>query len=527
MLLVTDLLRVFDENYVPSRTRVWEIVRTLHPVHCAALLYLLENVKKSRSAAPLRLPPSSPVEEEIEDTEEMVYETAVTPTLNMTRVAVTRQLIPFARDGDPYIYDPRDASGNLTVIGLLHVVRDGAREPLTLQERVALHNLRTYYYTQFVNNVRYFLLPDDMQANRNDFGTVDARSVTEKFLHYYHSLAADGDKSFGYLNPKSFRYVTRAPLRLIDARPADPERDYIVQPLYQGYRVVINCNERETRCYNCYGELLHGFLYNVRFTVNGAASSTNGSLTFEAMVLPVDRDGRTRSWRYGAARTDGKKAYVVVVVDVFRIDHRLLVHLPFVERSAHIRSVGGAHVRLCADAGWDSLERSYYGRADLYDPVVGVVIRHKRSGVGDPPLAYRFNTTACYDFLTDSIHRLAGSVTLREFQRVHFNLDMVDRRTVCTVYAHDESRYYVCTFDRRRYQFVHCAVLDRLSDIARRRPKYASEPVYVVGARRMPMGVAFLRVYYTERDRAVVGFEHKLTASMYDVPYRDPFLASI
>lgn len=520
MLLVSDLLRVFDEKYEPSRTRVWEIVRTLHPVHCAALLYLLENVKRSRNATPLRLPSPPEVEEARLEGAERTYETAVRPTLNMTRVAVTRRLIPATRDGDPYVYDTRDASGNLTVIGLLHVVRDGAREPLTLQERVALHNLRTHYCTQFVNNVRYFLLPDDMQANRNDFGTVDARSVTEKFLHYYHSLAADGDKSFyygGYLNPKSFRYVTRSPLTAIDARPADSERDYIVQPLYQGYRVVVNCNERETRCYNCYGELLHGFLYNARFTVNA---------TFEAIVLPVDPDGRTRSWRYGAARTDRNKAHVLVVVDVFRIDHQLLVQSPFCERAVHIRSVGGTHVRLCANSDWDALERSYYGRADLYDPVVGVVVRHKRSGCGDPPRAYRFNMTACYDFLTDRVHRLAGSVTLREFQRVHFNLDMADRRTVCTVYAHDESHYYVCTFDRKLYQFVHCAVLDRRSDVARRRPKYTSETLYVVGARVMPMGVTFMRVYYTERDRTIVGFEQKLTASMYDVPYGDPFLAS-
>lgn len=517
MLLASDLLRVFDENYEPSRARVWEIVRTVHPVHCAALLYLLDNVKKSRNATPLRLPSTEEVETPRSDGADRVYETAVRPTLNMTRVAVTRQLIPSTRDVDAYIYDPRDASGNLTVIGLLHVVRDGAREPLTLRDRVALHNLRTHYCTQFVNNVRYFLLPDDMQANRNEFGTVDARSVTEKFLHYYHSLAADGDKSGCYLNPKSLRYVTRSPLTAIDARPADSERDYIVQPLYQGYRVVVNCNERETRCYNCYGELLQGFLYNARFTVNA---------TFEAIVLPVDRDGRMRSWRYGAARTDGKKAHVLVVVDVFRIDHRLLVQSPFCERAAHIRSVDGTHVRLYAQSGWDALERAYYDRADLYDPVVGVVIRHKQSGCGVPPQAYRFNMTTCYDFLTDTVHRLVGRVTLKEFQRVHFNLDMADRRTVCTVYAHDESHYYVCTFDRKRYQFVHCAVLDRLSDIAHRRPKYTSEPVYVVGARLMPMGVTFMRVYYTELDRTIVGFEQKLTASMYDVPYRDPFLAS-
>lgn len=518
MLLVSDLLRVFDENYEPSRTRVWEIVRTVHPVHCAALLYLLENVRKSRRATPLQLPANGTDDERHFPSRS--YETAVRPTLNLTRVTVTRQLTPSTLDGEAYIYDTRDAAGNLTVMGLLHVVRDCANERLTLEERVAIHNLRTHYYTRFVDNVRYFLLPDDMQADRNEFGTVDARSVTEKFLHYYRSLTA-GDASLyygGYTNPKSFRYITRPVLRRIDRRPVDSDNDYVVQPLYQGHRVVINCNERETRCYNCYGELLQGFMYNARFTVNA---------TFEAIVLPLDRDGRMRSWRYGAHNND-KAHRVVVVVDVFRIDHRIMVDSPFVERAAHITSVGGTHVHVPppTECTWESLERAYYRRTDLYDPIVGVVLRRGQDTCAEPPRAYRFNMTTCYDFLTNRVHRLAGSVALREFQRVHYNLDMADRRTVCTVYAHDESYYYVCTFDRQRFQFVHCAVLERLSDIARRRPKYTCESVYVLGARREVMGVMFLRVYYSAHDRAVVGFEHKLTTSMYDVPYKDPFLTT-
>lgn len=514
-LLVSDLLKVFD-NYEPSRTRVWEIVRTVHPVHCAALLYLLENVSKSRKATALKLPRDDDDSVAIPD---VVYKTAVTPTLNLTRATVTRQLRPEPRHDSTHIYDLRDASGNLTVIGLMHVVRDNnAFERLTLEERVAMHNLRTAYYTQFVHNVQHFLLPDDMHASRNDFDTADARNVTQKFLQYYHALSVTDDAGLCYcgnLNPKSFRYVTRPPCRRIDRRPVDLDSDYVVQPLYQGYRVVINSTERETRCYNCYGDLLHGFLYDVRFTANA---------TFEAVVLPTDGDKRLRSWRYGARN----KALVVFVVDVFRVDHHVLVQLPFVERAEHIRRIGGANVRQPpTECTWDSLERAYHDRADLFDPVVGVVVRHKRASCADPPQAYRFNMTACYDFLTNTVTRLAGSVSLKEFQRVHFNLDMADRRTVCTVYAHDELHYYACRFDRRRYQFVHCAVLERLADIAGRKPKYRQEPIYVIGAKRLPMGVMFLRVYYSKHDLSVVGFEQKLTTSMYDVPYRDPFLQAL
>lgn len=516
VLLVSDLLKVFD-NYEPSRTRVWEIVRTVHPVHCAALLYLLENVSKSRKATALKLPTS----EDKVPAPDRVYKTAVKPTLNLTRVTVTRQVRPVPQHGNSYIYDLRDACGNLTVIGLMHIVRDNnAFERLTLEERVVMHNLRTAYYTQFVHNVQHFLLPDDMHCNRNEFETADIRNITQKFLQYYHSLGVTdndtrSDAGFYYcgnLNPKSFRYITRPPCRQMDRRPVDLETDYIVQPLYQGYRVVINSNERETRCYNCYGDLLQSFLYDVRFTVNA---------TFEAIVLPLDRDKRLRSWRYGVHN----KTMAIFVVDVFRVDHHILVHLPFGERAAHIQRIGGDNVRQPpTECTWDSLERSYHSRADLFDPVVGVVVRHKQASCADPPLAYRFNMTTCYDFLTNTVTRLAGSVSLKEFQRVHFNLDMADRRTVCTVYAHDETHYYVCTFDRRRYQFVHYAVLDRLTDIARRKPKYRQEPIYVIGAKCIPMGVMFLRVYYSKHDLSIVGFEQKLTTSMYDVPYQDPFL---
>lgn len=531
--MVSDLLKVFD-NYEPSRTRVWEIVRTIHPVHCAALLYLLENVSKSRKITTLKLPTSeddanavgllgSDSDSNSAPTPDRVYKTAVTPTLNLTRVTVTRQLRP-VQHGDSYIYDLRDARGNLTIIGLMHIVRDNnVFERLTLEERVAMHNLRTAYYTQFVHNVQHFLLPDDMHCNRNEFESADMRNITQKFLQYYHTLGVTdndtrSDASLYYggnLNPKSFRYITRPPCRQMDRRPVDLESNYIVQPLYQGYRVVINSNEQETRCYNCYGDLLQGFLCDVRFTANA---------TFEAIVLPLDRDQRLRSWRYGVHN----KAMAIFVVDVFRVDHNILVHLPFDKRAAYITRIGGDNVRqLPTECTWDSLERSYHSRSDLFDPVVGVVVRHKRDSCADPPQAYRFSMTTCYDFLTNTINRLAGSVSLKEFQRVHFNLDMADRRTVCTVYAHDELHYYVCTFDRRRYQFIHCAVLDRLSDIARRAPKYRSEPIYVIGAKRVPMGVMFLRVYYSKNDLSIVGFEQKLTTSMYDVPYQDPFLQTL
>lgn len=527
-LLVSDLLKVFD-NYEPSRTRVWEIVRTVHPVHCAALLYLLENVSKSCKTAAFKLPISDDDKESLPAIRDRVYKTSVRPTLNLTRATVTRQLRPVPRHGSSYTYDLRDASGNLTVIGLMHIVRDdNAFERLTLEERVVMHNLRTAHYTQFVQNVQHFLLPDDMHCNRNAFENADMRNVTQKFLQYYHSLGvADDDDDddnridaslyyCGNLNPKSFRYVTRPPCRQLHRRPLGLETDYIVQPLYRGYRVVINSNDRETRCYNCYGDLIHGFLYDVRFTANA---------TFEAIVLPLDRDKRLRSWRYGVH--NNKKNLAVFVVDVFRVDHRILVQLPFVERAAHIHRILGDSVRQQpAECTWDSLERSYHGRADLFDPVVGVVVRRKDASCADPPQAYRFNMTACYDFLTDTVTRLAGNVSLKEFQRIHFNLDMADRRTVCTVYAHDDLHYYVCAFDRRRYQFVHYAALDRLTDIARIKPKYRSESIYVIGAKRLPMGVMFLRVYYSEHDLSIVGFEHKLTTSMYDVPYEDPFLSS-
>lgn len=509
-LLVTDLLRVF-ENYEPSRTRVWEIVRTVHPVHCAALLYLLENVTRKRASVPITIKDDDDDDGDgaSADAGERITETR--PTLNTTAATVTRQLLP--RDDHDDALTARDARGSLTVVGLLRSVRDGVLRgrSLATAERVAVHNLCTDHYARFAENVRWYLLPDEMQGDRNEFDSVAGQrgGVTERFLRYHRSLAG----RYCYLNPKSFRYVTRPPCRRVYERPVGGV--YTVQPLYSGYRVVINSNDRSTRCYSTYGTLLQGLLYGARFTANA---------TFEAIVLPVDADGRLRSWRYAAAGRRRRCRMAVIVVDVFRVDHRILVQSPFAERAEYIARIDGELVWRPPSADWDTLERRYYDRADLYDPIVGAVARRSDAACADPPLAYRFNLTACYDFLTDTVDRLAGSVTLREFQRVHFNPDMADRRTVCTVYAHDESRYYVCKFDRRRFQFVHCAVLDRLSDVAGGRPKYAGEPVYVLGAKRLPLGVMFLRVYYTASTRRVVAVERKLTTSMYDVPYDDPFL---
>jgi len=50
--LLKHLHDIFD-NYQPSKVLVWEIVRTMHPVHCAALLFILENVIKSNKAETL------------------------------------------------------------------------------------------------------------------------------------------------------------------------------------------------------------------------------------------------------------------------------------------------------------------------------------------------------------------------------------------------------------------------------------------------------------------------------------------
>lgn len=151
-LLALDLLKVFD-NYEPSRTRVWKIVRSVHPDHCDALLYLLENVSKSRKTTALKLPTSENSDNDKErlaidsvPTTDTVSKTAVKPALNLTHVTVTRQLRPVPQRENSYIYNLRDTSGNLTIIGLMHIVPDNMFELLTLEERVVMYNFRTAYY---------------------------------------------------------------------------------------------------------------------------------------------------------------------------------------------------------------------------------------------------------------------------------------------------------------------------------------------------------------------------------------------
>lgn len=104
--------------------------------------------------------------------------------------------------------------------------------------------------------------------------------------------------------------------------------------------------------------------------------------------------------------------------------------------------------------------------------------------------------------------------------------------TVIIIYAHDDDYYNTCVYDRKKYKFIYEASMEKLTDHWREPLRYRNDPIYVHDAVIMPMGVAFLRVYHNYNDnyknfnskncskRTILGYEHKLTISMYDVPYK-------
>lgn len=578
-LLIKDLLKIFD-NYESSKCLLWEIVRTFHPIHTAALLFCMENITKSYKTNTLTIKTETPAQltgnlnhlekyNDVRLTEINEFTTLPQPGVVLCCMRPTLRLQQCERD---YINLPnfkdmlnvtaeRDQFGDLTIFGLIRMLQtrsttlDDNETSCTVYERIVMHNLRTQMYTQFSQNILHHLLPEHMQQPRHEALSENNRTMTSdnnescmhmKFIQFYESIY-NVDMPI-HQESRTFRQINRPRPVYIYEKPANLY-DYYVQPRYVGYNVVINATKTNTRTYNRYGELLHSVLYQKKFPLHA---------TFEAMLVPLDESGRPRSWRY--SRSPNTRAsilkpastvmgcsgimtcqnFILYVVDVFRVRDKLLINEPFHKRIRYARLLECENVYVCNtcygyDRGhvlWDTLERGHNDLVTLdpFAPINGIVLRGKNDIAVRKSKQYVFSSNVIYNFQKNALTQVSGDCSMRLALDSYFSPAMAEQCTVVTIYAHDDQFYYVCRFDRNLFTFVHDVCLDRVCDIWRTHLRYTKDKVYIRDAKLIPMGIAFLRIYHNDNRnfknmrldsrRTIIAYESKITTSIYDVPFK-------
>lgn len=353
-LNVSDVLMMLHD-YEPSRAKLWEMVRRYDPVQVAALLYLLENVRPEPKKIPITLPDDALIElagarpfdrdafMRLELQASLRTDRAAAPPTHLFASPRYVRALRAARPrspGDANVFDllerlrsqPAAAAG--TAEDNDNDNDEALRQPYLL---IVAHNLSTPLYQRFLTNVVNMLFPDDMQLDRAHL--LPDQLVAIRYLRYHRQLSLQ--RSLCATDSRRFRYVMLPRPRRVYRRPRsgamDSEygpREFVYQSLYQGVHAVMD-QEFDTslsvRVFNRYGELQRSILPTLRLAT---------SCTFEAVVVPVDRCGWSRSWRYWQYR----EGYRIYVCDVFRYGDNVLATLPFTERLRYAR-------RLCAENG--------------------------------------------------------------------------------------------------------------------------------------------------------------------------------
>lgn len=526
-LYISDVFKIFL-NYEPSRLKVWEIVRTYDVVSFAKFLYLLENVSKSSKRSPTSLNDSDLREfcnynlpsKECNTAYDIRLCLNNTPSIRLERVEneYENSMVLFNKlndDDNRQKKHPQD----VTIDIIMNNIRLGLNDMETshlknIYERIIQHNLGTHYYGSFVTALQYLLFTDNLQIDRNDVETTSLRnSIVSKYLQMYKMFEFEECNSY---DPRNCRFIIlQRPERFKD-RNIINKNDYIIQPLYQGFHLIVYTNKHETRCYNRFGELQPNILYGIRLEVN---------CTFEAIVLPVDKYGVIRSWRYWPH----KHSYILYITDVIRYEHTLLMETPFEERLKYTKLINNPLIYNVPDDlfnNWDAIETRYIDNRDVYDPIVGVILKRPQSKITERPLEYRFNILYCYNMLSSSVLSLRD-VNIKDLNpsELHISFEMADYWTTCIVYGHNDYEFYICEYDRNLHQFVHVATLDRLPYDSEE-PSYKSENIYVINNRILPKGVFYLRVYY-DLSYNLVGYDTKHTDSKFNVPYENLLLKKL
>lgn len=572
LLYLDRVLQIFY-NYEPSKIRLWEIVRTFHPIHISALMYLIENIKKNREKTVMidfneYFIHLDMLNKNFNYNMENVLEIELQATLNLAYAKKTNGgNMPTFKHPDIYfktIHNNRYTILQLTDVNLSSLTplpsssmtesdesdkfsaenkikkdtnnvifnnnNSNANNDIDTNDKhqifgsinfcdnktlanLVIHNLGTKFFTSFNRHVSTFLLPDYFNPDRNEIMSflTPNTSLIENFFSFYNRYKYESANT----NPRTFKFVIRLPNRQIYTKPINLNSEYIVQPSFNGFRIVVNTNKGNTRCYNKHGELMHGLLYSIHFNLN---------CTFEAIILPCDEKGNILSWRYWTY----KSGFVLFIVDVFRIENKLLLDVPFYLRQQQIQNISEKFknkrkstscIRYIENLDWNSIENSYNESKNLnvLSAVVGIVVRHKNDLYNVPACEYKFPLTSVYDIMSQTKIQLCGNVTLLDFYRVHFNLDMAPYKTTVLVYGQDEKYYHLCEFNRLKLQFEHKASLQIINDNVEF--QYKRDLIHVLNSKVEPQGIIILRVYYNNKKK-IIGYEQKMTASIYDLPYK-------
>ncbi|ATY70188.1 GrBNV gp48-like protein [Tomelloso virus] len=548
-LYSSDIFKIYN-NREASRAKIWEMVRSFNPVEFAKLLYLLENVSTSTNRVPVQLPDSlinycpekwqnDCILELCDDRsirlERGVYENENVDIFwndgcglmgNQLKPQIAQQFenangcdaktsIEKLNNADNYASDfPIDDL--FSYIRCKNIIQlsndDDDDDEKGVAFKILNHNIGTRVYKTLLNQIENLLLNDNYQDDRNE-QRVESSSIVTKFMQFYTTMnfkqRIDNDA-------RNFRNLILArPKRIVDRQLMSATGEYFVQPLYQGFHVIVYSTPMETKCYSRYGELQVGLGYALRCPV---------PCTFEAIILPIDRYGNVRCWRYWQYRS----GYVIYVVDVYRYKQTILLHIPFEERLPYVdlvlRSDKSGILQNAPVDTWSNIESAYNERQDLYDPIVGVYLRQKNQTVLtlERPKAFYFNILFSFDIMKEQIVDLRNEETLDIVHRLHLNYEMADYKTICTVYGHCEKYFYLCTYNRHLQQFVHAAKLRR-SPLEYFKLKYRSDAIFVVNNQIIPRGILYLRVYY-DLNRKIIGYENKMSDDRFKVPFTSPLL---
>lgn len=571
---ISDIFKIFH-NFETSRLKMWEIVRTYNPIEFAQFLYLLENVTKSSKRKCVDLDDrrlqefcdystdnndidyydDNDDDDYIDDTNNdplnnPTIKLSHNPTLRLERVTVNNGVIFWNQinTNDSIIITTTttvNTNSNVNKIDYSNNVKPFKRHPLDLQiltvmesirngiavnksnvyEQIIQHNLGSFEYGEFLNKLQHSLFMDSLQLDRNEYvgaTIINRQSIVTKFLQFYIAITG---KQIHDSDPRGFRFlITPQPKRILNIDDIK-KSEYIVQPLYQGFHVVVYSSPTETKCYNRFGELHLNLAYNMRTQIN---------CTFEAIILPIDRHNTIRSWRYWPY----KKRYIFYIVDVYRFEQNVLINVPFVERLKYIETIVASNRDVLKSAKlkenrielstipnhlktWSIIEETYIKNRDIFDPIVGVLLRKPTDKLQQAPLEFKFDIRYCFDLLATEIIDLPNVEKLKSLniQRMHINYEMADYRTTCIAYGHCDKYIYLCEYNRTLHQFVHFARLER-SPYEMDNLTYKSEQIYVIDNRTMPRGIIYLRVYYDYACN-ILGYDTKLTDCRYNVPYHN------
>lgn len=486
-LNVDNVLELF-KNLEVSRVLLIQFVKSFNHNHIAGLLYLLESCRSNKKIKCFNIEYEYTIQPS-----NLVYTLALNKEIMTTERAITTT--------QPFIKN--DYNKHCLLLDVITKFKNNNTN-FSLKERILLNNIATTKYQKFLKDVSSNFFPEFLQINRNENEMQTCTTIYQKFLHYIHFLNCRLDTI--NINPRKFRYITRPKPIRIDVTPINSEK-YIIQPLYQGYRLIINSNGNNTvHCYNIYGELINA----LNTTLNSVKIR---NATFEAILLPKINN-TNQSWKIWNFKTD----FALVVVDVFRIEQIMLVDLPYYKRNRFISQLSqDSHIEYTAPNL--TLDEIKSCSNNIFHPIKGIVFREKEGSISKPIKCFNFNLITYYDFKRDSIKNISHNISDYNLVlcRVFVDLEIADFKQTLLIYGKDDHFYYTCRFNPHICKFQHWSKIQLVpADILCELVFKKNASIYVVDAQSKILGYAFLRVYFT-KNQHVLGYEHKMTSSAFDI----------